>query len=260
MFQRGLTSISSILSGLTIPDVVPYFLAILGLLVLWEVHAIQVRAGRIQAVDFWNRSGIRMFIHATPSDAAACSVCRGANGMVLLPSVAAKKKFTPLPSPCANPSGCRCLLIGLYGGWREAMSVLASVKEAGGTLWLSEEELEGLFQGDWQKAPGASVDQVSVRLLQALRDEERNAERAIESYRFVIERARSERDTPFQIPSYFRLSDLLERRGRPEEALPVVEQFLKTYDRNSRFSADRSDLAMMTARRTRLMMMVKSIR
>jgi hypothetical protein len=247
-------------SSITIPDVVPYFLAILALLLLWEVHAIQVRAGRIQAVDFWNRSGIRMFIHVTPSNGDACPVCRAANGKVFLPSLVAKKRFSALSKPCTNRLGCRCLLVGLYGGWPEATSVLACAREAGGTWWLSDEDVQELLQGDWQKAPGATADQVSVTLLQALRDQEKDPEKAIHGFRFVIDHAKGQRDGVFLIPSYFRLSDLLERRGRPAEALPIVEGFLKTYDKNSAFAASDADLAMMSARRTRLMMMLKTVR
>jgi hypothetical protein len=253
-------SIPSIVQGITIPDVVPYFLAILALLLLWELHAIQVRAGRIQAVDFWNRSGIRMFIHVTPSGGDACPACRAANGKVFLPSLVARKRFSPLSKPCTNRLGCRCLLVGLYGGWPEANSILECVREAGGTWWLSDEDVEEMLQGDWHNAPGATADQVSVTLLQALRDQEKDPEKAIQGFRFILEHAESQRDGVYLIPSYFRLSDLLERCGRPGEALPIVEGFLKTYDKKSAFAASDADLAMMSARRTRLMMMLKTVR
>ena len=59
---------------MTFHEFVPYLLAILGLLALWGFHEMQVRAGRIQAVDFWDRSGIRMFIHITPKDGHICAV------------------------------------------------------------------------------------------------------------------------------------------------------------------------------------------
>ena len=65
-----------------IPDFIPYVLAILALLLLWEFHALQVRSGRIDAVDIWDRSGIRMFIYATPRDNTACPACREAHGHV----------------------------------------------------------------------------------------------------------------------------------------------------------------------------------
>jgi hypothetical protein len=240
-----------------IPDFIPYVLAILGLLLLWEFHALQVRSGRIHAVDIWDRSGIRMFIYATPRDNRACPACREAHGHVFLPSLVAPKKFKALPSPCTNPSGCRCLLVGLYGGWPEAQALLGRLKSNSGKVRLPDEDIIELLKGRWQQAAGASVDQVSVPLLQALFDEGKDPEAAILGYHYVIEHARGERDFPFLIPSYFRLSDLLEHVGRPADALPIVERFLDRYDRTSPVAATESHLAIMKARQTRLTMMLK---
>ena len=247
-----MAKVPEMLSGLYIPDFVPYVFGILALLLLWKLHEILVRAGRIQAVDFWDRSGIRMFIHATPNDAIACSACRGANGKVFLPSMVAHKRFKPIQGLCTNPSGCRCQLIGLYGGWSEAQALLGRLRQTPGGLQISAEEMERLLKGQWEEGPGASADRVSVRLLQAQQEELSNPEGAVEGYRFVMANAEEEREFPFLIPSYFRLSDLLERLGRPNEALPVVERFLKRYDQNSEYAATDSQLAMMSARRTRL--------
>lgn len=244
--------------SLSIPDFLPYVLAILALLLLWEMHDIQVRAGRIKAVDFWDRSGIRLFIHATPTDINACPGCRETNGLVFLPSFVAKEKITAAVDACTNPSGCRCTLVGLYGGWPEAAAVLDRLKDMGGSLRLTEEELDALFKGRWQRAPGASADRVSVRLLQALRDEDRDPEASIFGYRFVIDHAQGERDLSFLVPSYFRLTDLLERLGRQEDALPIVERFLKRYDKTSPCAASDAELSMMSARRIRLIMTLKA--
>jgi len=100
---------------ITIPDILPYLLAILGLLLLWQLHNMQVQAGHIKTVDSWDRSGIRLFLHVTPEDSHACVACREANGMAFLPAVVASHKFRPLAKTCTNPGGCRCLLVGLYG-------------------------------------------------------------------------------------------------------------------------------------------------
>ena len=242
---------------LHIPDFIPYVLAILALLLLWEFHALQVRSGRIDAVDIWDRSGIRMFIYATPRDNTACPACREAHGHVFLPSVVAPKNFKAFPSPCTNPSGCRCLLVGLYGGWPEGQALLGRLKSNAGKVKLPDEEMIELLKGRWQDGAGASVDQVSVPLLQALFDEGHDPEAAIIGYHYVIEHASKERDFPFLIPSYFRLSDLLEHVGRPADALPIVERFLERYDRTSPVAATESHLAMMKTRQTRLTMMLK---
>ena len=55
-----------VMLSLHMPDFIPYTLAILGMLLLWKLHALQVQAGRIQAIDIWDRSGIRMLVHAGP--------------------------------------------------------------------------------------------------------------------------------------------------------------------------------------------------
>lgn len=89
--------------AITIPDIVPYLLASLGLLFLWQLHSLQVRAGRIKAVDIWNRSGIRLFLHVTPEDSHACAACREVNNTAFLPKVVASMKFGPLTKPCTTP-------------------------------------------------------------------------------------------------------------------------------------------------------------
>jgi hypothetical protein len=244
--------------NLHVPDFIPYALAILGLLLLWKLHTLQVQAGRIQAIDIWDRSGIRMFIHATPDDDMACPACREAHGLVFLPSLVAHKKFTAMTSPCTNPSGCRCVLVGLGTGWPEAQRVLSLLKEQDGTIRLAEEELTAVLRGSRQIGTGASADQVPVRLLNALLDERSDPEAAILGYRYVIEHAKEQRDFPFLIPSYFRLSDLLERAARPADALPIVDRFLKRYDKTSHVQATESHLAMMKARQIRLMMILKT--
>ncbi len=44
------------------PDVTVYLAAILGLLVVWQYYQMQIMAGRILAIDIFDRSGIRMYI------------------------------------------------------------------------------------------------------------------------------------------------------------------------------------------------------
>jgi hypothetical protein len=242
---------------ISIPNFIPYFLAILGLLLIWQLHILQVQAGRIQAIDIWDRSGIRMFIHATPLDNMACPACREAHGLVFLPSLVAHRKFTAMPNSCTNPSGCRCVLVGLYAGWPEAQRIFGLLKVKDGRIRLAEEELTAVLRSPLQIGRAASIDQVPVRLLNALLDEGNDPEAAILGYRYVIEHAKEQRDFPFLIPSYFRLSDLLERAARPADALPIVDRFLERYDKTSHVAATDSHLAMMKARQIRLMMILK---
>src|SRR5438132_11052278 len=67
-----------------IPDFIPYVLALSGLLLLWEFHALPVRSGRSHGVDFLHRSGIRMVIYAAPHDNSARPACREAHRHVFL--------------------------------------------------------------------------------------------------------------------------------------------------------------------------------
>jgi hypothetical protein len=244
---------------IVVPDYFNHLLAILGLLLVWKLHAIQVEVGRIEAVDFWDRSGIRLFIHVTPSDPQACPACQEANGLTLLPRIVAKKKFKALRQPCTNPNGCRCLLVGLYGGWPDAQRVLGRLRTHSGRLQLSSVELTQLLGGPWERYAGAAADRIPVHLLEAMLAEGKDPEAAIFRYRFVEEQAKRERDFPFVVHSFKRESDLLQKSGRLKEALDAVERFFRTYDAKklSTNLSSESDLTTMTQRRTHLMQVLK---
>jgi hypothetical protein len=240
---------------IAIPDVVPYLLAILGLLLVWEVHSLQVRAGRIKAVDILNRSGIRLFLHVTPDDSFACAACREANATAYLPAVVANKRFKGTATPCTNPAGCRCLTIGLYGSWAEAQRIQTQLPKHGGRLHLSAEDYAKLLEGAAHRRSGVAADQVSLAMLEALRAEASMPETATQRYRFVIDHAKTERDLALVVPAYLRLSDLLDRIGRKVEALSVVNEFLKAYNgRNGGRKPSEAEVSVMSLRKTRLMM------
>ena len=213
-----------------VPGYFNHILGVLGLLLLWKLHQIQVKTGRIEAVDFWARSGIRMFIHVTPGDLKACPSCQEANGKVFSPANVGKKKFSPLSRPCTNTEGCRCLLVGLYGGWPDAQRLLLRLKAKPTSVQLSDEELKKLLGGSWERYSGAAGDRIPVHLLEAMLLESKDPEAAIFRYRFVEENARRDRDFPFVVHSFIRQSELLERVGRLQEAMASVDRFLKIYD------------------------------
>jgi hypothetical protein len=242
---------------MTFNEFIPYLLSLLGLLALWVFHEMQVRAGRIQAVDFWDRSGIRMFIHITPKDGHICPVCLEAIGKAFLPYVASKKKFTALNGPCTNPSGCRCLLVGLYGGWPEARRLLERLKSQATSkaVQLSEKELDALLGGQWAQGVSATMDRISMHMVEAMRNEGSNPDIAIQRYRFVLDNAKSERDSRFLLPAYLRLVDLLERAGQHAEALEIVDRFLRAYGDKTKgpFAPNEQQLTVMALRKTRLM-------
>ena len=218
-----------LLSRIDLPDSYPYLLGVLGLFLIWKFHDMQVKAGRIQAKDFWERSGVRLFLRATPADAHACLACRETTRMVFLPSLVTAKKFTPQEQPCMNPAGCRCLMVGFFGGWSEARELLAQLKQQGGQLRLSDEELQSFLETAKTARAGASADRMSLRMLNAMQAEGKNPETAIEHYRYVLDHAEEDRDLSFMVPACLRLSELLEQGGRAEESLQLVERCLRDY-------------------------------
>jgi hypothetical protein len=219
----------NLIGSIQVPDILPYLLAILCLTLIWKFHDLQVKAGRIQARHLWEESGVRLFLHATPNDVLACMACRETTGMVFSPAVASSKKFTPRERPCINPNGCRCVMVGLYGGWPEAKHVLEKLKAHNGRMHLTDEELRGLLEGGQQARAGASADRLSLHMLQAIRAEGKEPAAAIEHYRCIVEQAMEERDLAFVISAYLRLSDLLERVGQPADALEIVDRCLRVY-------------------------------
>lgn len=219
----------NLLSQIQLPDTYPYLMAILGLTVIWKFHDMQVKAGRIKAKDFWETSGVRMFLRATPGDVQACLACKETTNFVFLPGLVASKKFTPQDKPCTNPSGCRCVMVGLYGGWAQAVSALAAAKKNGGKTRLSDAELKTLLDKSSEGRAGASADRISLRMLNALRAEGSQTETAIEHYRYILSHAEEDRDLALMVPTYLRLSELLEKSGKASEALDLLEQCLRDY-------------------------------
>ncbi len=219
----------NLLYQIELPDTYPYLMGILGLVVIWKFHDMQVKAGRIQAKDFWERSGVRIFLRATPNDAQACTACKETTHFVFLPSLVTSKRFNPQDKPCTNPAGCRCVMVGLYGGWAQALSALALAKKSGGKGRLNDAELKALIEKSADARAGASADRISLRMLNAMRAEGGQAEAAIEHYRYILSHAEEDRDLALMVPTYLRLSELLEKSGKASEALDLVEQCLRDY-------------------------------
>ena len=130
------------MDALIVPEIVPYMAGLLALLVVWEYHQILVLKGRIQAIDIFDRSGIRMYIHVAPSNNDTCSSCQDLHGRIFLPSMVAKRLSDPSQGHCTHPSGCRCLLIGLYGAWPEGRRLVDRLRTAKRKpVKLNDEEL-----------------------------------------------------------------------------------------------------------------------
>lgn len=218
------------MGGVIVPEIVPYLAGLLALLVVWEYHQILVLKGRIQAVDIFDRSGIRMYIHVAPSNNDTCAGCQDLHGRVFLPSMVAKRLSNPSQGHCTNPGGCRCLLIGLYGAWPEGRHLVERLRTAKRKpVKLNDEELLRLINGPWEQSVSAETDRISVHMLEALFYELSNPDTSIIGYRYVIDHAKQVRDLQCVLPSFMRMADLLMAQRRHSDALAVIDQFEKRY-------------------------------
>jgi hypothetical protein len=224
------------LDAIDFPDITLYLIAILGLLVVWQYYQMQIMAGRILAVDIFDRSGIRMYIFATPDDDHICDVCSAASGRVFSPSQVAKKGFTPLQGKCKRPSPCPGVLVGIYGGWLEARGVLerlrANLKKGG--IQLSSEELRAMVNGQWERSISADTDRLGVHMIEALSYEKINQAVSIVGYRYVVEEAKEVRHLMLLVPAYLRLAQLLVRTGESDKALELIDRFEARFPSNKR--------------------------
>ncbi|BFU90022.1 MAG: hypothetical protein NTAFB01_12090 [Nitrospira sp.] len=228
-----------------------YLAAILGLLVVWQYYQMQIMAGRILAIDIFDRSGIRMYIYVTPGDDQICEVCRASNGRFFLPSQVAKKKFSPLTGKCQRPTPCIGVLVGLYGAWLEARGVLEHLRKnaQNGGIQLSTEEVRVLVNGQWERCISADTDRLGIHMIEALSYEKINPEVSIEGYRYVVNEVREVRHLMFLVPTYLRLMQLLLQAGEEAEALETIERFEKRFPttrRGSHFPSDEQRETMKT--------------
>ncbi|MGE3151884.1 MAG: hypothetical protein AB7G48_15860 [Nitrospiraceae bacterium] len=221
---------------LMFPDVLPYLFAILALLIVWQYHQVQVINGRILAIDIFDRSGVRFYLYVTPGEDALCPHCAASNGTVYLPSQVARKDFCPSGGPCLKTTPCPGVLVGLYGSWLEARGVLERVRQktASVSLRLSQQELRGLVNGQWERSISAETDRLAIQLLEAMSYETVNSELAIAAYRFTVEQAKEIRHLMLLVPAYLRLIHLLIQTGRREEAWHAIERFETRFPVNKR--------------------------
>lgn len=225
------------LDGIEIPDMTLYLVAVLALLVIWQYYQMQIMAGRILAVDIFDRSGIRMYFFVTADDDHVCEVCSAATGRVFSSSQVAKQSFTPLNGTCKRAVPCASVLVGLYGGWLEARGVLervrANFKRRKG-VQLSPEELRAMVNGQWERSISAETDRLGIHIIEAMCYEKVNPQVAVSGYRFVVDQAKEIRHLMLLVPAYLRLTQLLIRSGEAAEALELVERFETRFPTNKR--------------------------
>lgn len=235
-------------------EVTPYLVAMLGLLVVWQYYQMQIMAGRIMAVDIFDRSGVRMYIYVVPDDDAICAVCAGSNGRVFLPSQIAGKGFSPRYGQCQHPTPCPGMLIGIYGAWQEARGVVerarAQAKKNG--VQLSQEELRALVNGQWEMSISAETDRLGVHMIEAACYEKINRAVSITGYRYAVEEIKEVRHLLLLVPAYLRLALLLVRSGDNDEALALIKRF------ETRFPTNKRGLHFPTAEQRNIMKLRKS--
>jgi hypothetical protein len=147
-------------SSIVLPDFLPYLLAIVGLLALWQYYQIQTMKGRILAIDIFDRSGIRMYLYAVADDLQACEVCRSAHGMVYPPSEVMKRQFSPIKGTCKTPARCIGFLVGLYGAWPEADRIVKRLQlsRKREPIQLGQDELGEMVLGPWERSQYRPVE------------------------------------------------------------------------------------------------------
>ncbi|UVT16802.1 MAG: hypothetical protein H8K04_04410 [Nitrospira sp.] len=245
------------LDGWVFPDITVHLVAILCLLVVWQYYQMQIMAGRILAVDIFDRSGIRMYVYVTPAADHICEVCAKSSGRVFLPSQVAKKHFSPLAGKCKRPTPCLGALVGLYGGWLEARGVLEHLRKnmKKGGIQLSAEEVRALVNGQWERCISAETDRLGVHMIEALSYEKINQDVSVVGYRFVANESKEVRHLMFLVPAYLRLMHLLLEAGDEAEALEVIDRFENRFPptkHGPHFPSD-EQRDMMTTRKSQLM-------
>ncbi len=219
------------LTELQSPDLLLALIAILVLMVIWQYYKMQIMAGRILAVDIFDRSGIRMYIYSTANDGQTCPTCSTINGRIFLPSLVAKRGFSALETPCSRPTPCVGVLVGLYGGWPEARHVLELLRQDQKKGWvaLSQPEFRGLLDGAWERSISAETDRLSMYMLTALTDANHKQELAIGHYGYIIEHAKEVRHHGLLVPAFLQISQLLLKAKRWGDALKMIEHFAARY-------------------------------
>ena len=217
------------LNDLVAPELLHALIAILVLLVIWQYYKLQVAAGRVLAVDIFDRSTTRMYVFAVAK--GACAHCAAAHGRAYLPSVVAKPGFSPLEAPCPNTAPCPSILVGIYGAWDEARQLVESLRanRKKGYVPLSSAELHLLLDGMWERSISADTDRLSMYMLTALEYEQTKPDLAVGHYGYVLKHANEVRDLPLVVPAYLQIVHLLTKTNRWSEVESHIDGFERQF-------------------------------
>ena len=252
---------TDVLMALMIPEEIPSLLAVLGLLFCWELHAVEVRQGRIQPktlladliplrIDL-SMVGARptLYLYMARNDPRTCRRCHAAHAHVF-------SGRTPWEAGarirCEDCLGCRCVIIPLEGRWPAAKQLLHELSSQRGPVQLSEQDIHALIRhGRGGKI--AEHDHLALSLLSAMLLEERNPETALARYSEALADATEGRHTLLRAAASIRSAEFLEQSGHSEDALQVTRDFIREFTSKERDSfLTKPQYDGMVARRNRL--------
>ncbi len=207
---------------LIIPEEMPSYLGVLGLLLCWELHAIEARLRRAVVP-------LQLYLCLSEDDPQTCKRCHLAHLRVFLGRMPREVGFR---IHCSNPLGCRCVLIPITRQWPTAKQLWSQITGESGSHRLSNEDLHALLLegGDL-----SDRDRLAQTVLQAVLAEETNLEAALQSHRQTIAQATETSIALLQAAAYMRLAEILERSGDSSEALQVTRTFLKAFSEKERY-------------------------
>src|SRR2546422_11229381 len=144
--------------ALILPEDMPSYLAILGLLFCWKLHEVEDQLGRIKTEDVRDvlrrltlarpifkkqRATPWLFIHLSRNDSQSCQQCLKAHLHVFSGS---DLKEAAAQIRCAKTSGCRCVVIPIIGRWPMAKRLRAQLSGRRKSLQVSEANLRSLIR------------------------------------------------------------------------------------------------------------------
>ncbi len=213
---------TDLLSALIIPEEVRSYLAVIGLLLCWKLHALELRRRRAVTSQF--------FICFSENDPQTCTQCRMAHLHVYSGPMA---REVGLRIHCSNRLGCRCALIPITRQWPVAKRLRRRVNRSkSGSLLLSDQDLQALLH---EGESLSNHDRFAQTLLRAMLAEETNPEAALQTYRQIIAQALDASIALQQAAAYMRLARILERSGDLSEALQVTRACVKAFSDKERY-------------------------
>lgn len=210
----------TLLYMLILPEDMPSYLAVLGLLLCWELHAIEVQLRPVPS---------RLYIALSENDPQTCKRCRTAHLRVFLGRTPREVGFR---IHCSNPDGCRCALIPITRQWPAAERLRSQVTGERGSHRLSTRELDALLH---EEGSLSDHDRLAQTVLRAVLAEETNPEEALQSHRQTIAQATETSVALLQAAAYMRLVEILERSENFSDALQVTRAFQKAFSKKERY-------------------------